>query len=167
MRLFEAARWAPSSFNTQQWRALFARRGTQTLADLLRSAGRREQSLGKKRGQCQHFYFAKTFRSRQRTFCHAFWGHDSGAAWEKTTYSIFYNRCLVVHGMQGFDYERTRKGLPVVGRVPSRSDGRRSTFNHRNVYFLKNSAPRKSVRSAGDTPRASSRAHLSLNRFST
>ena len=29
MRLFEAARWAPSSFNTQQWRALYARRGTE------------------------------------------------------------------------------------------------------------------------------------------
>jgi nitroreductase len=28
MRLFEAARWAPSSFNAQQWRALYARRGT-------------------------------------------------------------------------------------------------------------------------------------------
>jgi nitroreductase len=26
MRLFEAARWAPSSFNAQQWRALYARR---------------------------------------------------------------------------------------------------------------------------------------------
>ncbi len=29
MRLFEAARWAPSSFNGQQWRALYARRGTE------------------------------------------------------------------------------------------------------------------------------------------
>src|SRR6201987_2294666 len=38
MRLFEAARWAPSSFNGQQWRALYARRGTehwQTFFDLL------------------------------------------------------------------------------------------------------------------------------------
>jgi nitroreductase len=38
MRLFEAARWAPSSFNAQQWRALYARRGTehwQTFFDLL------------------------------------------------------------------------------------------------------------------------------------
>jgi hypothetical protein len=25
MRLFEAVRWAPSSFNAQQWRALYAR----------------------------------------------------------------------------------------------------------------------------------------------
>src|SRR5205823_12300174 len=29
MRMFEAARWAPSSFNAQQWRALYARRGTE------------------------------------------------------------------------------------------------------------------------------------------
>jgi hypothetical protein len=29
MRLFEAARWAPSSFDAQQWRALYARRGTE------------------------------------------------------------------------------------------------------------------------------------------
>jgi nitroreductase len=29
MRLFEAARWAPPSFNAQQWRALYARRGTE------------------------------------------------------------------------------------------------------------------------------------------
>jgi nitroreductase len=29
MRLFEAARWAPSSFNAQQWRALYAHRGTE------------------------------------------------------------------------------------------------------------------------------------------
>src|SRR2546421_7725602 len=28
MGLFEAARWAPSSFNAQQWRALYARRNT-------------------------------------------------------------------------------------------------------------------------------------------
>src|SRR5260370_2660130 len=38
MRLFEAARWAPSSFNGQQWRALYAHRGTehwQTFFDLL------------------------------------------------------------------------------------------------------------------------------------
>jgi nitroreductase len=39
MRLFEAARWAPSSFNTQQMaRALCASRYG-ALADVLRSAG--------------------------------------------------------------------------------------------------------------------------------
>jgi nitroreductase len=44
MRLFEAVRWAPSSFNAQQWRALYARRGTehwQTFFDLLADANKR------------------------------------------------------------------------------------------------------------------------------
>src|SRR6266581_4786864 len=43
MRLFEAARWAPSSFNAQQWRALYGRRGTehwQTFFELLVDANK-------------------------------------------------------------------------------------------------------------------------------
>jgi len=43
MRLFEAARWAPSSFNGQQWRALYAHRGTghwRTFFDLLVDANK-------------------------------------------------------------------------------------------------------------------------------
>ena len=43
IRLFEAARWAPSSFNAQPWRALYARRGTehwQTFFDLLVDANK-------------------------------------------------------------------------------------------------------------------------------
>jgi flavin-binding protein dodecin len=43
MRLFEAARWAPSSFNAQQWRALYVRRGKehwQTFFDLLVDANK-------------------------------------------------------------------------------------------------------------------------------
>src|SRR6476469_1529746 len=42
MRLFEAARWAPSSFDAQQWRALYARRGSehwQTFFELLARNG--------------------------------------------------------------------------------------------------------------------------------
>src|SRR6266446_227745 len=41
MRLFEAARWAPTSFNAQQWRVLYAHRGTkhwQRFFDLLVAA---------------------------------------------------------------------------------------------------------------------------------
>ena len=36
MRLFEAARWAPSSFNTQQWRAYRRPRVVETAFDDLR-----------------------------------------------------------------------------------------------------------------------------------
>src|SRR5215471_14365216 len=71
MRLFEAARWARSSFNAQQWRALYARRGTehwQTFFDLLVDANK---TWAKKRGRSCLVRFAKTFRSRQRTFSDA------------------------------------------------------------------------------------------------
>src|SRR5881394_2545176 len=43
MQLFEAARWAPSSFNAQQWQALYGRRGTEhwtTFFDLLVEANK-------------------------------------------------------------------------------------------------------------------------------
>src|SRR5881409_3508345 len=46
MRLFEAARWAPSSFNAQQWRALYARRGTDHWQIFFELARRRKQDLG-------------------------------------------------------------------------------------------------------------------------
>src|SRR5450432_1527901 len=59
MRLFEAARWAPSSFNAQQWRALYARRGHRALDDVLRAAGRSEQGLGKECSRSCGVHFAK------------------------------------------------------------------------------------------------------------
>ena len=61
MRLFEAARWAPSSFNTQQWRALYARRGTehwQTFFDLLVDANK---TWAKKTRPFSSFLFRANF----------------------------------------------------------------------------------------------------------
>ena len=62
MRLFEAARWAPSSFNTQQWRALYARRG-RNIGTFLRFARRCEQGVGKERSRSCRLHFTKEFRS--------------------------------------------------------------------------------------------------------
>ena len=62
MRLFEAARWAPSSFNAQQWRALYARRGTQhwqIFFDLLVDANK---AWAKNAAALVVFIFAKKFR---------------------------------------------------------------------------------------------------------
>ena len=55
MRLFEAARWAPSSFNAQQWRALYALRGT----GIYRFTCRGKQILGEKCGRARPFHFAE------------------------------------------------------------------------------------------------------------
>ena len=84
MQLFEAARWAPSSFNAQQWRALYARRGTE---------------------HWQTFFD----HNDEPSVTHSY---DAGAAWENFAQQGFHQG-LVVHGMEGFDYERARKELQI------------------------------------------------------
>jgi nitroreductase len=110
MRLFEAARWAPSSFNAQQWRALYARRGTehwQTFFDLLVDANK---SWAKSAAVLVVFISRKSFDyNDEPSVTHSY---DAGAAWENFALQGFHQD-LVVHGMEGFDYERARKELQI------------------------------------------------------
>lgn len=110
MRLFEAARWAPSSFNAQQWRALYARRGTEhwpLFFDLLVEANK---SWAKNAAALVVFISRKTFEhDGEPSITHSY---DTGAAWENFALQGFHQN-LVVHGMQGFDYERARKDLRI------------------------------------------------------
>ena len=110
MRLFEAARWAPSSFNTQQWRALYALRGAvhwQTFYDLLVDANK---AWAKNAAALVVFISRKTFdHNDEPSVTHSY---DCGAAWENFALQGFHQG-LVVHGMQGFDYDRARKELKI------------------------------------------------------
>jgi nitroreductase len=110
MRLFEAARWAPSSFNAQQWRALYARRGTehwQTLFDLLVGANK---TWAKNAAVLVVVVSRKLFdRDNEPSVTHSY---DCGAAWENFALQGF-RQGLVVHGMEGFDYARARKDLQI------------------------------------------------------
>jgi nitroreductase len=110
MRLFEAARWAPSSFNAQQWRALYARRATehwQTFLDLLVDANK---SWAINAAVLVVFVSRKTFEhNNEPSITHSY---DCGAAWENFALQGF-QQGLVVHGMEGFDYERARKELQI------------------------------------------------------
>ena len=72
MRLFEAARWAPSSFNAQQWRALYARRETEHWPEFPRIVGGKKQGLGPKRRRSRRLHFMQGFRIQRRTFHHPF-----------------------------------------------------------------------------------------------
>src|SRR5213080_1447367 len=110
MRLFEAARWAPSSFNAQQWRVLYARRGTEhwpVFFELLVDANK---SGAKNAAVLVLFISIKEFDyNDEPSITHSY---DTGAAWENFALQGFHQG-LVVHGMEGFDYERARKELRI------------------------------------------------------
>jgi nitroreductase len=107
--LFEAARWAPSCYNEQPWRILYAKRDTphwntlfQLLVDFNKSWCVKGAVLGL-------FFSSVTFaKNGKYSPTHAY---DAGAAWENLCLEGT-GRGFVVHGMQGFDYEKAKELIP-------------------------------------------------------
>ena len=110
MVLFEAARWAPSSYNNQPCRILYARRDTEhwpLFFDLLVEFN---QGWARNAAVLLLFISKTTFdTSGEPSVTHSF---DTGAAWENLALQGWL-KGLVVHGMQGFDYERAGSELNV------------------------------------------------------
>jgi len=110
MPLFEAARWAPSSYNAQQRRFLYAKRDTpdwDVFFDLLVEGN---QVWAKNAGVLVVVISRKNFEFNGKPSPTS--DYDTGAAWENLALEGAI-RGLVVHGMQGFDYERARSELGV------------------------------------------------------
>lgn len=110
MTLFEAARWAPSTYNEQEWRFLYARRDTahwSTFFDLL-VEGNKEWCKDAAVLCC--VVARKTFtRNGKPNPVHVY---DAGSAWENLALQAAAMG-LVCHGMQGFDFEKARTALRV------------------------------------------------------
>lgn len=110
MRLFEAARWAPSTYNEQEWRFLYALRDTPAWSmffDLLMAAN---QAWCARAAMLAVILSHKVFmRNGKPNPVHTF---DSGAAFENLALQGAAMG-LVVHGMAGFDYDKTRAALQV------------------------------------------------------
>ncbi len=110
LTLFEAARWAPSTFNEQEWRFLYARRDTPqwaTFLDLLVEGNRawcRQAAM--LAVTLAHKVFARNGKPNP---VHLF---DCGNAFENLALQGAAMG-LVVHGMQGFDVGRARSVLGV------------------------------------------------------
>lgn len=108
--LFEAARWAPSSYNNQPWRFLYAKRNTphwgkffDLLVDFNKQWCARAAVLG---AILSHTTFEKTGKP---SLTHVL---DTGAAWENICLEGT-SRGLVVHGMEGFDYKKAKSALSI------------------------------------------------------
>jgi nitroreductase len=110
MSLFEAARWAPSSYNNQPWRMLYARKDTEQWPLFFNLLVESNQSWAKNAGALVLFISKTTFdKNGQPSITHSF---DTGSAWENLALQGWL-KGLVVHGMQGFDYARARSELNV------------------------------------------------------
>jgi nitroreductase len=110
LTVFEAARWAPSTYNEQEWRFLYARRDTPEwplLFDLLMEAN---QAWCENAAVLVVVLARKTFaRNGKPNPVHLY---DAGSAWENLALQAAAMG-LVAHGMAGFDFEKARTALDV------------------------------------------------------
>lgn len=108
--LFEAARWAPSSYNNQPWRILYGKRDTpewELFFNLLVDANK---VWCKNAAVLIVMVSRNTFeRNNKPAQTHSY---DTGSAWMSMALEGS-SRGYVVHGMQGFDYDKARQDLHI------------------------------------------------------
>jgi len=108
--LFEAARWAPSTYNEQEWRFLYARRDTPQWPMFFDLLVEGNQAWCKNAAMLVVIVAKKTFTLNGKPNpVHLF---DVGAAFENIALQAT-SMGLVVHGMQGFDFAKARTALKV------------------------------------------------------
>lgn len=110
MSLFEAARWAPSSFNNQPWRFIYVRRGTPDWDRMFKLMVPGNQKWAKNAAVLILAISANNFEYNGKIArTHSL---DTGAATENLALQAF-SMGLVCHGMEGFDYDRARKEFNI------------------------------------------------------
>lgn len=110
MPLFEAARWAPSSYNNQSWRFIYATRESKNWDTFLSLLNEGNKSWAEEGAVLVLIASKTTFdHNGENSRTHSF---DVGAAWQNLALEGA-RRDLVVHGLEGLDYKRARKKLEV------------------------------------------------------
>lgn len=110
MSLFEAARWAPSSYNNQPWRFIYAKRNTEHWERLFNLLAEGNRIWAKNAALLIVVISGKNFEYNgkpARTY-----QFDAGSAWENLALEAS-SRGIVAHGMQGFDYDKARIDLGI------------------------------------------------------
>jgi nitroreductase len=106
--LLEAARWAPSSYNNQPWRFVYALRGTLQFDQFVSLLVEANKAWAMNAGALVVIASRRTFEfNGQPSRTHHF---DTGAAWGYFALQGSM-RGLAVHGMEGFDYDRAKSEL--------------------------------------------------------
>lgn len=110
MSLFEAARWAPSSYNNQHWRFIYETRDTDNWETFLDLVGDWNQKWAKNASILVCVVSKTTFDyNGEYARTHSF---GTGAAWENIALEAA-RRDIVAHAMQGFDYDKAKNVLNI------------------------------------------------------
>ncbi len=114
MTILEAGHWAPSSYNSQPWRMLYARRGTAHWDKFLGLLGEFNQSWAKNGSVLIVMVSKSTMRSPGQdkdvpSHSHSF---DAGACWAQIALQATLSG-YQAHGMVGFDMNRAFAELNV------------------------------------------------------
>lgn len=112
--LFEAARWAPSAFNSQPWRFIYALHGQSEFRAFLTPLIEFNQGWAQHAAALIYLLSRKDFippgkTELQFSRTHSF---DSGAAWANLANQAAATG-WTAHGMSGFDVEKARTVLRV------------------------------------------------------
>jgi nitroreductase len=110
MAIFDAARWAPSSYNNQPWHFLYAKRNTPSWPLFFNLMVEFNQSWTKDAAALVLAISGKLFEHNHKpSRTHSF---DAGAAWMAMALEASW-RGYVIHGMEGFDYDKARQDLNI------------------------------------------------------
>lgn len=110
MMLFEAAHWAPSSYNNQPWRFVYGKRGTRAWDVLFEVLVDFNKSWVKNADVLVLVVAKKNFEHNGKPSLTA--PFDTGAAWMSLAIQAQMKN-IVAHGMQGFNYELIKQKLSI------------------------------------------------------
>ncbi len=118
LTMFEAARWAPSAFNSQPWRFLYARRGDQDWERFLGLLIPWNQSWAHSASALIYVLSDRlpmTDKATGQPSASHTHSYDAGAAW--ACFALQAARMgYQAHGMSGVDFDRVQEELAVPER---------------------------------------------------
>jgi nitroreductase len=147
MRLFEAARWAPSSFNEQPWRFVVGMKDSETWNVLFDTLVPFNQTWAANASALILIISKRRFsHNKQLNGTHSF---DTGAAWQNMALQGSAMG-LVIHGMAGFDAEAVRSKCGISDEYSIEAMVAVGKIGHKSVlpeYMQEGETPssRKSV----------------------
>ncbi|XP_054153213.1 putative NADH dehydrogenase/NAD(P)H nitroreductase Pnuc_0932 [Oppia nitens] len=137
--VFEAAKWAPSAYNVQPWRFVYAKRNTSRFDDLLRLLVPANSVWCRQASVLVIVFAANYYQYKGRTQVQKLNVFESGMACMSMLLEAS-GRGLLAHPMSGFDVDKTYRLLNVTRKshtvLAFVAIGRRADTEHRPYELI-------------------------------